>query len=311
MCKEKIRSLNSSRGMTLVELIVVMAILSVVMMAVMSLYIPMHQSTAAQTQVSDVQSNLRLALNTMTRDLLTAGFLASRNPIVFPDAVPDFTSETLTSIGTTTNTSDFIIRTRAVGDGFGRIISEPSPATAPSYLGNMFTVSVADSAMDSNFLNGSKARIFGSMNGDELIASINGTVSSANRVVTVSNVDTANSTIDFDVSAASLTAAEKDELAVQLVEAVLVRVRDDSQPSLQTIRYRLNNGALERIINGSTQILARNVSAVTFNHNWTPQNRVNRVDIKLTGKTKALKNDANSGEKTREVETSVRLRNIF
>jgi Tfp pilus assembly protein PilW len=294
--------------MTLVELIVVMAILSVVMMAVMSLFIPMHQSTAAQTQVSDVQSNLRLALNTMTRDLLTAGFLASRNPIVFPDAVPDFTSETLTSIGDTTNTSDFIIRTRAVGDGFGRIISEPSPATAPSYLGNMFTVSVADSAMDSNFLNGSKARIFGSMNGDELIASINGTVSSANRVVTVSNVDTTNSTIDFDVSASSLTAAEKDELAVQLVEAVL---RDDSQPSLQTIRYRLNNGALERIINGSTQILARNVSAVTFNHNWTPQNRVNRVDIKLTGETKALKNDAISGVKTREVETSVRLRNIF
>jgi prepilin-type N-terminal cleavage/methylation domain-containing protein len=311
MCKEKIRSLNSSRGMTLVELIVVMAILSVVMMAVMSLFIPMHQSTAAQTQVSDVQSNLRLALNTMTRDLLTAGFLASRNPIVFPDAVPDFTSETLTSIGDTTNTSDFIIRTRAVGDGFGRIISEPSPATAPSYLGNMFTVSVADSAMDPNFSNGSKVRIFGSMNGDELIASINGTVSSANRVVTVSNVDTTNSTIDFDVSAASLTAAEKDELAVQLVEAVLVRVRDDSQPSLQTIRYRLNNGALERIINGSTQILARNVSAVTFNHNWTPQNRVNRVDIKLTGETKALKNDAISGVKTREVETSVRLRNIF
>jgi len=311
MCKGKIRSLNSSRGMTLVEMIVVMAILSVVMMAVMSLFIPMHQSTAAQTQVSDVQSNLRLALNTMTRDLLTAGFLASRNPIVFPDAVPDFTSETLTSIGDTTNTSDFIIRTRAVGDGFGRIISEPSPATAPSYLGNMFTVSVADSEMDSNFLNGSKVRIFGSMNGDELIASINGTVSSANRVVTVSNVDTTNSTIDFDVSAASLTAAEKDELAVQLVEAVLVRVRDDSQPSLQTIRYRLNNGALERIINGSTQILARNVSAVTFNHNWTPQNRVNRVDIKLTGKTKALKNDAISGVKTREVETSVRLRNIF
>jgi type II secretory pathway pseudopilin PulG len=297
--------------MTLVELIMVMAILSVVMMVAMSLYIPMHQSTAAQTQVSDVQSNLRLALNTMTRDLLTAGFLASRNPIVFPDAAPDFASETLTSIGDTTNTSDFIIRTRAVGDGFGRIITEPAPATAPSYLGNIFTVSVADLEMDSNFPNGSKVRIFGSMNGNELIASINGTVSSANRVVTVSNADTTNSTIDFDVSAASLTAAEKDELEVGLVEAVLVRVRDDSQPSLQTIRYRLNNGALERIINGSTQILARNVSAVTFNHNWTPQNRVNRVDIKLTGKTKALKNDASSGEKTREVETSVRLRNIF
>lgn len=311
MFNGQIKSLNSSRGMTLVEMIVVMAILSVVMMAVMSLYIPVHQSTATQTQVSDVQSNLRLALNTMTRDLLTAGFLASRNPIVFPDAQPDFTSETLTSIGTTTNTTDFIIRTRAVGDGFARIISDPPSSPAPSYSGAVFTVSVADPGMDAKFADGSKARIFGSMNGDELIASINGTVSSANRVLTVSNSDTTDSSIDLNAAAATLSTAEKDELAASLVEAVLVRVRDDSQPSLQTIRYRLNNGALERIINGSTQILARNVSAVSFQHNWTPQNRVNRVDIKLTGKTKALKNDAISGEKTREVETSVRLRNIF
>ncbi len=72
---------RSRRGMTLVELLLVMAILSVVTLALMSLYIPTYQSTIAQTQVSDVQDNLRLALKVMTRDILHAGFLVPEDPI--------------------------------------------------------------------------------------------------------------------------------------------------------------------------------------------------------------------------------------
>lgn len=303
MYEQRVRRLNSKRGMTLVELLMVMAILSVVMMAVMSLYIPMHQSTVAQTQVSDVQSNLRLALNTMTQDLLTAGFLASRYPIVFPDAdtAPDFGSTSLTDIGTQ-NSTDFIIRTRAVGSGFARIASA-------SHSGNTFQITVADPDMVPRFPGGTKVRIFGSMNGEELIEDIKSSVSSANRVLSVVTYNSA--TIEVDVpSAAALTSVELNDLENALVEAVIVRVKDDSQPSLQTIRYRLNNGVLERIVNGSTQFLARNVDSVDFGYS-PPSGRINLVHVKLTGKTKALKNDAISGEKTREVETSVRLRNIF
>ena len=63
----QIKRKHGSRGMSLVELMLVMAILSVVMLAVMSLYVPAHQSTVAQSQVSDVLGNLRLAAATMTR----------------------------------------------------------------------------------------------------------------------------------------------------------------------------------------------------------------------------------------------------
>ena len=83
MRKFVLKKQHDSRGMSLVELMLVMAILSVVMLAVMSLYVPAYQSTVAQTQVSDVQSNLRLALKTMTRDLLLAGFLVPTNPVIF------------------------------------------------------------------------------------------------------------------------------------------------------------------------------------------------------------------------------------
>jgi hypothetical protein len=160
-----------------------------------------------------------------------------------------------------------------------------------------------------SFPGGTKVRIFGSMNGEELIEDIKSSVSSANRVLSVVTYNSA--TIEADVpSAAALTSVELNDLENALVEAVIVRVKDDSQPSLQTIRYRLNNGVLERIVNGSTQFLARNVDSVDFGYS-PPSGRINLVHVKLTGKTKALKNDAISGEKTREVETSVRLRNIF
>ena len=82
--------------------------------------------------------------------------------------------------------------------------------------------------------------------------------------------------------------------------------RDQNQPPLQTIRYQLNNDSLERIVNGNVQVLARNVDMNTansfFDYDLNSEGRVAIVDIKLTGKTRALKDDAVSGEKTRSVD---------
>jgi hypothetical protein len=91
----------------------------------------------------------------------------------------------------------------------------------------------------------------------------------------------------------------------------MIRVKDASQPALQTIRYYLEDGVLKREVNGVVQMLARNLDSVNFGY-FPPgsSDRVKRVDIRLTGKTKAIKNDAISGEKTRTYETSVQLRNI-
>ena len=54
------------RGFTLVEAIIVMAILSIVMMAIMSFIIPTRHSMNMQAQVTDVQTNLSLAVDVMT-----------------------------------------------------------------------------------------------------------------------------------------------------------------------------------------------------------------------------------------------------
>ena len=286
---------HSSRGMSLVELLLVMAILSVVMLAVMSLYVPAHQSTVAQTQVSDVNANLRLALKVMTQDLLTAGFLVPMTPVVFPDADPDYRTLNLDSIGTE-NDSDFILRSRIVGNDFARV-------SGVSSLGlGKFELTLSDSDMPSNFPAGSRVRLFEPIQSVE-IRNTSGT--DQERAYPVLAPPGA-SKITIDTSAVSPAFNALDIPA----ETVVVRVKDANQPPLQTIRYRVDNDALIREINDEPQILARNVDTVDFDYNYTPQGRVNRIEITLTGKTNALKNDAISGEKTRQIETSVMLRNI-
>ena len=275
---------RSRRGMTLVELLLVMAILSIVTLALMSLYIPAYQSTIAQTQVSDVQDNLRLALKVMTRDILHAGFLVPEDPI------------------TSTSDTAFTIRSRIVGNDFARVASTAN-------LTGKIRITVSETDMVDNFQVGSRVRIFEPINANEVTEQpVNVGVTDQDRAYPVDAVGT--NTIDIDTSNnPSLDAADI------MSETVMLAVRDQNQPPLQTIQYTLNNESLERRVNSNFQVLARNVDMNTansfFDYDLNSQGRVEIIDIKLTGKTRAIKDDAVSGEKTRSVSTSVKLRNVF
>ena len=272
------------RGMTLVELLLVMAILSIVTLALMSLYIPTYQSTVAQTQVSDVQDNLRLALKVMTRDILHAGFLVPVDPVTSNDA------------------SGFTIRTRIVGNDFARV-------TGTANLTGKIRITVADPDMVDNFQVGSRVRLFEPINANEVTEQpVVAGITDDERTYPVDAKGT--NTIDIDTTNnPSLDAADI------LPETVMLVVRDQNQPPLQTIQYRLNNDSLELIVNGNLQALARNVymnpTNSRFDYGLNTVGRLVRIDIQLAGKTVALKNDAISGEKIRSVETSVKMRNVF
>ena len=272
------------RGMTLVELLLVMAILSIVTLALMSLYIPTYQSTVAQTQVSDVQDNLRLALKVMTRDILHAGFLVPVDPVTSNDA------------------SGFTIRTRIVGNDFARV-------TGTANLTGKIRITVADPDMVDNFQVGSRVRLFEPINANEVTEQpVVAGITDDERTYPVDAKGT--NTIDIDTTNnPSLDAADI------LPETVMLVVRDQNQPPLQTIQYRLNNDSLERIVNGNLQALARNVDMnptnSRFDYGLNTDGRLVRIDIQLAGKTVALKDDAISGEKIRSVETSVKMRNVF
>ena len=288
-------------GFTLVELIVVMAIMSIVMMAVMSLLIPAVRSTSVQTKVSDVQSNLRLAMNRMTKDLILAGLLVK----------PGYTSGGAATgaifwepVGSPNPATDLTIRTRTVGDAFARIISNS----------NTGKLGLSDVDMLAAFPVGTSLRLFDGMRAMEFasldVAGYDEESSSA-FVYTVTANDSTSSTIDGVVCPANLTISQNFPSGV-LREAVALKIRDNTQPPMQTIRYRVNNGALERIVNGSTQHLARNVASVLFEYQNSATGAVKRVDITLTGQPVGLAGGgAESSTKNRSLYTSVALRNVY
>jgi len=75
------------RGFSIIELLVVMAIIGVVMGAVYSLYVANLRSSYTTDEVSDMQMNLRLAMDSVVRDLRMAGMFVDYQAGVAPIAV--------------------------------------------------------------------------------------------------------------------------------------------------------------------------------------------------------------------------------
>jgi type IV pilus assembly protein PilW len=66
--------MSKSSGFTLVELLVAMAISGIIAGAIFTAFLSQQRSYLAQEQVSEVQQNLRAALDIMTRDIRMAGY---------------------------------------------------------------------------------------------------------------------------------------------------------------------------------------------------------------------------------------------
>lgn len=90
MCRDNGK--NREAGFTLVELLIVMAILGIVTLAISNLYISNLRNTSTTEEVSDVQQNTRTALDFMAKDIRNSGFLLpTSRPAV--SAAPYFLSE--------------------------------------------------------------------------------------------------------------------------------------------------------------------------------------------------------------------------
>ncbi len=66
---------NEEHGFTLIEILIVLAMFGVVMGVLYSLYVTHQRSAYTQDEVADVQQNLRIATDSITRDIQMAGFL--------------------------------------------------------------------------------------------------------------------------------------------------------------------------------------------------------------------------------------------
>jgi prepilin-type N-terminal cleavage/methylation domain-containing protein len=72
------RMIGKEKGFTLVEILIVAVMLGLVLGSVYSLYSTNQRSAYIQDEVVDVQQNIRIAMESVTRDIRHAGFLVSR-----------------------------------------------------------------------------------------------------------------------------------------------------------------------------------------------------------------------------------------
>ncbi|WP_432822238.1 PilW family protein [Trichloromonas sp.] len=118
------RLFSNKNGMTLVEILVTSAIMGVVALAVSNLYISTQRSTTTNLEVSDVQANLRVAMQAITRDIRMAGFMLNVDPI------------------TAYNASTLTIQTASFGDRYARV-SNSFVAGASAKTFNVATATMA------------------------------------------------------------------------------------------------------------------------------------------------------------------------
>jgi prepilin-type N-terminal cleavage/methylation domain-containing protein len=96
--------LKNQKGFTLVEVLIVAFMLSLVMAAVYSLYQTHLRSAYVSDEVVEVQQNLRVGIESMTRDIRMAGFLVPRT--MPPTLTPIDNASTATDL--TLNTGSLV-----------------------------------------------------------------------------------------------------------------------------------------------------------------------------------------------------------
>lgn len=114
------RNFNNNRGFSLVELLIVCAMMGLVMAAIFTLY-QTHQRTAyTQEEVVEVQQNLRIAMDSIARDLRMAGFLvpSGNNPLGAASTLYSITINTGSEAGgyARINEDDFTVNVTAGTD---------------------------------------------------------------------------------------------------------------------------------------------------------------------------------------------------
>lgn len=78
------RLIADTKGFTLVELLVAIAILGLVLMAISTTFISQRRSGLTQEDVTEAQQSARIGLETLVRDIRRSGLLIPKNGSVYP-----------------------------------------------------------------------------------------------------------------------------------------------------------------------------------------------------------------------------------
>jgi len=113
------RMIRYQNGFTLIELLMVILILGLVMGSVYSLYVTSQRTATVQDDVVDVQQNLRVATESISRDVRHAGFLIAHfHDTTKPSVEIALNGNTIQPINAAEDNSPFTILTAITKDVF-------------------------------------------------------------------------------------------------------------------------------------------------------------------------------------------------
>lgn len=94
--QKKYQTISNNRGFTLIELLIAMVVGSIIMFAVYKIYVANQRTYTAQLAVTEMQQNMRVAIDLLSSDIRMAGYATAGNPAGagIVDARPDLISFT-------------------------------------------------------------------------------------------------------------------------------------------------------------------------------------------------------------------------
>ena len=293
------RLLSSKGGFTLVELLVVTGILGLVIGAIYSLYLTHMRATYAQDEVVEVQQNLRIALDAITRDLNKGGAI-----VPLGTAAVDSSSPAGTLLISTCEPTEAVAR-----------ISENKEIQGGNAFGN-FNTKVDDADSLDGFEVGDPVRIVRPFDGKQPLAKA------------FTNYTTLN-VKEKDTGVPSITLIRPDDMpdaaeTVEIRNGDLIAKKSDTSAPVDKIRYSigacptgsgLSESCLYRTVNGEASVLSRvvatNISSLQFDYiteNPYGTSSVVAVRVTIEGATRK-KVSPTDPERKRELTSIVKLRN--
>ena len=291
-------------GFTLVEILFVIAIFGVVIGAVYSLYIT-HQKTAyVQEDLVDLQQNLRIAMDRITRDMRMAGVLV-------PGGTGPLAQGSLNNYSTSVQ-----INTASANGLFARIAKDKSTSAFTNFSTTVDSPEAVDALSGPDVLavriirpqdRSNRAKIMRASSSSYLV------LKSANRN---------GPSVVIEQSPSGTFAA--DDLKKGDLIAVAGLPGAAPPDDFDTIVYSRiacpdapAETCLGRTVNGTTEVVAGNISSIRFSYLYdngtedkTPSDTatVRSVRVTINGQTSST-SALSGGPKTRQITSVVKLRN--
>jgi prepilin-type N-terminal cleavage/methylation domain-containing protein len=329
-------NLTNRRGITLIELLVVMGIFGIVMGAIYSLYSTHQRSAYTQDEVVEVQQNLRIGIDSITRDVRMAGFLVPYKPntnirmpavqlasnatgILQPLSAPD-----------NVRSDDMTLNTSSESATFARIIPA-SNATTYIVTAATFNIPVDSPESVDSFNVGDHVRIVRPQDRSQPKLTAEALLTPRVYRITGTNRSVPSLTLTID-------AGYNDPTNINLNKGDMIcKISSPYTTHPNTIQYCLGPAptcgptvttcpagqlCLMRIVNttGDKSVIAQNMAGLQFRYlldNGTESdapapndyNNVRAVRVTLTGETVTTKVLSGGQAKKRQIESVIQIRN--